>query len=101
MLRTYGFETHRLEELSVAKQIQLFTNAEIVVGPHGAGLSNLVYSEDVTVVELFGDNLKPNFSRIAEVAGFDYHHIQCHNDGPDIYIDVSRLHETLEQVVDK
>lgn len=100
VLGAYGFESYRLEELSVAEQVQLFANAEVVVGPHGAGLSNLVYSEDVTVIELFGENLKQNFSRIAEAAGFDYHRLQCRQDGPDINVDVSRLREVLEKVVE-
>lgn len=101
VLAAYGFETYRLEELSVAEQVQLFANAEVVVGPHGAGLSNLIYSEDVTVVELFGDNLKQNFSRIAETAGFEYHCLRGRQDGPDIDVDVSRLSETLEHVIDE
>lgn len=100
VLTSYGFEPYRLEERTVAEQVQLFADAEAVVGPHGAGLSNLVYSEDVTVVELFGDNVKQNFSRIAEAAGFEYHRLKCRQDGPDIAVDVSRLRETLEKVVD-
>lgn len=100
VLGAYGFESYRLEEISVAEQVQLFANAEVVVGPHGAGLSNLVYSEDVTVVELFGDNVKQNFSRIAEAAGFDYHRLQCRQDGPDINVDISRLREVLEKAVE-
>lgn len=99
LLTTYGFEPYRLEELSVAEQVRLFANAEAVVGPHGAGLSNLVYSEDVTVVELFGDNLKRNFSRIAKAAGFEYHRLQCRQTGPDIDVDVFRLRELLEKAV--
>lgn len=99
-LGDYGFEPYRLEELPVAEQVRLFAEAEAVVGPHGAGLSNLVYSEDVAVVELFGSNVKTNFARIAEAAGFEYHRLQGRQDGPDIEIDVSRLREVLEQVVD-
>jgi len=100
VLTAYGFEPYRLEEFSVAEQVQLFADAEAVVGPHGAGLSNLVYSEDTTVVELFGDNRKQNFSRIAEAAGFEYHRLKCRQDGPDLDVDVSRLREVLETVVD-
>jgi len=98
-LDDYGFEPYRLEELPVAEQVRLFAEAEAIVGPHGAGLSNLVYSEDVAVVELFGSNVKDNFARIAETAGFEYHRLQGRQDGPDIDIDVARLRETVERAV--
>ncbi|QGX96468.1 DUF563 domain-containing protein [Haloplanus rallus] len=99
-LDDYGFEPYRLEELPVAEQVRLFAEAEAVVGPHGAGLSNIVYSDDVAVVELFGSNVKTNFARIAEAAGFEYHRLEGRQDGPDIEVDVSRLRETVEQIVD-
>lgn len=99
-LSAYGFESYRLEELPVAEQVRLFADADVVVGPHGAGLSNLVYSEDVAVVELLGSQLKRNFERISEVAGFEYHRLWCRQDGPDIEVDVNELVEVVERVVD-
>lgn len=52
-LRAAGFKTVVLEQQSFAEQIGLFASARIIVAPHGAGLSNLVFSEPGTrVVEL-------------------------------------------------
>jgi capsular polysaccharide biosynthesis protein len=48
-----GFQTCRLEEMPFEEQVQLFRNAEVVVGPHGAGFTNLIFSKPSTrVVEI-------------------------------------------------
>jgi capsular polysaccharide biosynthesis protein len=49
-----GFETVDPGSLSVAEQIRLFSEAEVVVGAHGAALTNLVFCPaGAAVVELF------------------------------------------------
>jgi hypothetical protein len=56
-----GYEAHVLGSLSFAEQARLFSAAEAVVAPHGAGLANLVFAEAPTVLELFGPEvLLPN-----------------------------------------
>jgi capsular polysaccharide biosynthesis protein len=51
-----GFEVVLLSGLKVADQAKLFSEAEIVVGPHGAGMTNLLFCEPGTlVVEAFPD----------------------------------------------
>ena len=40
-LRPLGFVAVRVEDLSVAQQVRLFRNAEAIVAPHGAALTNL------------------------------------------------------------
>jgi capsular polysaccharide biosynthesis protein len=53
-LEPYGFETIDPGTMSVAQQIATFTEAEIVVGVHGAALTNLVFCPaGAAVVELF------------------------------------------------
>lgn len=52
-LKFYGFERYILENLSIEEQIELFYDAEFVIGSHGAGLSNLMYSQRIKVIELF------------------------------------------------
>lgn len=49
-LAPLGFQKVYLEDLPLKRQIQLFQQASVVVGPHGAGLSNLVYSRPGTAV---------------------------------------------------
>lgn len=54
LLERFGIESVVLEQLTMAEQIRLFAQAEIIVAPHGSGLSNLAFcSSGTTVIELF------------------------------------------------
>ncbi|MBE9047935.1 DUF563 domain-containing protein, partial [Pleurocapsales cyanobacterium LEGE 10410] len=57
LLNNLGFQTVFLEEMSVLEQVATFANAEIIVAPHGSGLTNLVFcSPQTKVIELFSPN---------------------------------------------
>lgn len=57
LLHSQGFQTIFLEEMSVLEQVAIFANAEIIIAPHGSGLTNLVFcSPDIKVIELFSPN---------------------------------------------
>lgn len=54
LLKRNGFEIFFPEDLSFVEQVELFANARIVMGAHGAGLSNLVFCpKGAAVIELF------------------------------------------------
>jgi hypothetical protein len=54
MLNERGFESVECEKLSVQEQADIFSSANVVVGAHGAALTNLVFCRPGTrVVELF------------------------------------------------
>lgn len=54
LLESNGFETVYLENKTVDEQIQIFQNARAIVGLHGAGLTNMVWSgQGASVLELF------------------------------------------------
>jgi hypothetical protein len=90
-LSEYGFESYRLEELSVAAQARLFDEADLIVGAHGAGLSNLVFCTDGAALELFGKKVKSNYANIAETVGIHYESLQCAAAGVDLVVDTDRL----------
>lgn len=52
-LKKAGFESIELEKLDLDEQVELFYDAEAVVGAHGAGLTNVLFSDSVKVLELF------------------------------------------------
>lgn len=74
-LRPLGFERHRLEDMPLAGQISLFHQAECVIGPHGAGLTNLVFCRPGTKVVEIGTPYRPwsCFYEIAHHRELDYH----------------------------
>jgi capsular polysaccharide biosynthesis protein len=71
-LSARGFE--RLEPGSWEENVKTFAEADIVVGPHGAGLSNVIFSPPgATLIELVpGDRPFPYFYSAASAAGMHY-----------------------------
>ena len=54
ILIDHGFEIIEAESLSFSEQVCLFSQAEVVAGPHGAGLSNILFAPaGCKVLELF------------------------------------------------
>ncbi|MBD2165782.1 glycosyltransferase family 61 protein [Calothrix membranacea FACHB-236] len=52
-LETKKFQTVYAEDISLPEQIGLFRHAKIVIGPHGAGLSNFVFTQpNAQLIEL-------------------------------------------------
>lgn len=95
----YDIDTYLLGDLSVSEQISLFNNAEVVVGPHGAGLTNILYGSNLSVIELFGDKTMATFDRLAEHLGHEYRYLQCEQEGLDIRVDAKKLDATLDDVI--
>ncbi len=60
--------------LSVSDQIATFRAARLVIGPHGAGLSNIVFCQPRSFVYEILPRFYPNaaFNRIAQMAGLNY-----------------------------
>ncbi len=76
-----GFEIVFPERLSVVQQADLFARASVVAGPHGAGLSNLVYCAPGTkVIEFFGEHMAPCYWAISALAGLEYYQHYCIDD---------------------
>lgn len=68
-----GFVRYELSKMSVAEQIMLFHNAEIVVGEHGAGLTNCLFCKPQTkVIEIFQALIDSGPWWITQVMGLDY-----------------------------
>ena len=73
-LEPFGFETHVLREKSVREQVELFSEAEIVVMPHGAGCANIMFSPPgALLLELLpSDYRHPMYWIISKLRGVKY-----------------------------
>ena len=74
LLSERGFVKYNLEDLSIEEQIKLFHDAEAVVAPHGAGLTNLLFAPERTpVLELFPTrHVVPHFYFLAKALRHRY-----------------------------
>lgn len=52
ILRKYNFKIVFSEDLQYKEQVELFYNSKIIISAHGAGLTNILFSEKATVIEL-------------------------------------------------
>jgi capsular polysaccharide biosynthesis protein len=91
-LKGYNFTVIRPGELDFIEQVALFQSAEIIVAPHGAGLSNIVFCKPGTkIIEIFSSYyLNPCYWYISQEVGLEYHYIIGDGDsgeirGPGIY----------------
>lgn len=69
-----GFVRVELAGLSPEEQIALTAGADVIAGPHGAGLSHVLFGRPGTrVVELFPHgHCQPIYARLASLAGLHY-----------------------------
>jgi Glycosyltransferase 61 len=106
LLESHGFVGVQLEEHGLAEQIALFRQAEAIVAPHGAGLTNLVFCEPGTLVVEFisvgyGSEL---YAKIGQARQLNYHLLQCPPQDPArvhasaILVDVLHVRAILESI---
>lgn len=76
-LDALGFSCLTLSGRPLSEQIDLFSHAEVVVGPHGGGLSNLVWCRpDTGVVEFFADDfVNPVFWGLSKNLDLRHHYV--------------------------
>jgi capsular polysaccharide biosynthesis protein len=78
-LKSRGFACLLLDGLTVAQQAQVFSSADIIVAPHGAGLTNLIFSKPRTkVIELFSPLwVRHTYWWISQHGDLDYDRLVC------------------------
>lgn len=93
------FEVVYMEDLSFKEQIQLFRNTNIVLSTHGAGLVNLLFSENPIIIELFPTNRDNRdafyFYQISSALNFRHSIIEyeAENMEQDLLIDITHLNQ--------
>ncbi|EMA29182.1 capsular polysaccharide biosynthesis protein-like protein [Halobiforma lacisalsi AJ5] len=95
-LSELGFESYSLTDLSFAEQVRLFFEAEAVVAPHGAGLANLVFADDCSVLELFGEKIKPTYRMLSAALDLDYEFLRCDPMRSDLRADPTSVRRCVE-----
>lgn len=77
-LRDMGFHIISPGKLSLTEQIEAFRNARVVLSPHGAGLTNILFCRpNTTLIEIFpeGGVHGSAFLRIASQLNFNYYYV--------------------------
>ena len=97
----FGFEIHNLENYSQFQQALIFSQASIIVAPHGAGLTNLIYCQPNTrVFEFFGADYKNIcYFSICDIMNLNYHyHISNAIDrGGNYFVDPAAVRKFINE----
>jgi hypothetical protein len=103
ILEEHDIKVVEMEEYTLQEQIGLIHNAELIIGPHGAGLSNMIWGEDLKIIEIFNKHIKPLYKILAAIENNNYNFIigistntATKERNRDIYLDPSNLKKALE-----
>jgi capsular polysaccharide biosynthesis protein len=79
ILRNAGFVSIEIESLSWPEQVALFSNAEVILAPHGAALVNVAFGEPETLIAEIGTRAgyKEFYLRLAASAGLRYRFVEA------------------------
>ena len=120
LLVQHGFEIIFAEDYNISEMHYIVSNAKVILGPHGAGMANIVFAKAGTdVVELFSQHISPEYYYFCEKLNLSYHALPC-KDGKgnffyeseldykkdffeinfsDIYVDLKALKKIIEDIV--
>ena len=104
-LQLKGFTSYQVSKLDFFEQIYLFENADVIISPHGAALTNIIFSQPgLKLVELIPNNHDSvKCQKISKTLNFDYKRIglkqidSVDSEG-DIKIEISELNKILESL---
>ena len=106
LLQEAGFERVRMEDLTFDEQVALMHQTEVLMGVHGAGLSNMTFcNPSAHVVEIgVREYPSPDFYSTASSLGLDYSILFGEAVGewvqrwPDIYLNPGKLTSLLARL---
>lgn len=103
ILNDYNFEIIRCEELSFTEQIEIFSQAKIILGSHGAGIYNQIFcNQGTTIIEIYNKQYWNHSSRmIASFLKHSHWHIFAENVDQDYetYVEPLKLKKILSLAI--
>ncbi len=102
ILKKYNFTKIYAEDLSFKEQVNLFNSASIIIGPSGAGLTNLIFSENSKVVELHPPKrITSVFFMLCKALGFEYKYVIGYEnfDNYDFRVDIAEVETIVKEMI--
>ena len=113
LVERYGFKKVLMEKFSYEDQMSICANAKYIIGPHGAGLTNILFMpEDGCFLELVAKSepIKPvtDYYRMAAMCGIKYFYQECKTAGErrdfhhgSLIADLDKLEKNLLMMLSK
>ena len=106
-LNTKGFKSYKVGKLDFFEQIYLFNNAKIIIGPHGAAFSNIIFCKaDTNIVEILPeDHPSKKCVRLCKILDLNYSRIVTpklqdnEKEFGDIKFNIEQMNGLIEKVI--
>ena len=106
----FGFRSLQNEAFSLIEQLSLYRESEIVMGPHGAGLLNIVFSDcPELLIELFSSLQQSFYGRLSKALDIQFMSIEGvaatptpdehRRDDTPFGVDVAQVRNTLREIL--
>ncbi|MEQ9424502.1 MAG: glycosyltransferase family 61 protein [Cyclobacteriaceae bacterium] len=97
----YDITSVCLEDISLRDQINMFGNAKLIIAPHGAGLTNVMFTTKASIIEFFPSGWTYNRSIIYQLANllghtYSFNVIESVNSELDMHLDKQTLEKLIE-----
>ena len=95
-LSNQSFSVDVFEKHHFKRQVKITNSSEIIMGPTGAGMSNILFADDPLVVELTLKGWTRPFYFLSEILGHEFRPYICDaNDSNDLYININELERQI------
>ena len=74
LFERHGFTAIDPERHSFAEQMRFAAGAQVLAGPYGANLANMVFAENARKLLILGTKHQPEFARLASALGINFWH---------------------------
>ena len=92
-----GFVIIRPDEHRLVEQVRQFVAAEVIVGMHGAGLTNILFAPNAHLIELAGSYGTAAYFSICTGLGNGYTRALGVDQGDDLVVDLVALDAALRR----
>jgi capsular polysaccharide biosynthesis protein len=109
LLAKYSIEYHCLESFSLSEKINLLSNTSLLIGVHGAGLTNMLFLPDqasVIEIRMLGDSHNNSYFAMASALKFPYYYLEAElvdssSEEKDIVLDLEKMERILIDLKDE
>ncbi len=102
ILESFGIQIIYAEELTFEEQIRLFSKVSILIGVHGAGLTNMLFmAPNTKVLELRFENDTINncYFSLASALNINYYYCLGSSQNSDLYIKENNFRDILNEIM--
>jgi capsular polysaccharide biosynthesis protein len=95
-LAVYGFELYSPGLEPLENQIEIFEDADLIIGPHGANLTGIIFADNLTLIEVIGK--KPHnklYEYLCEILGHTHLYLRSKQYGDDFQVSISEVENLL------